>query len=133
MRADAKVIKMLDRYELEKEWRKLINEGAVQALISTELEWSNENTLKLYTILKKANLEHFILDKRILHPTKDIGPPHHVPKYHIRVVAKIFDVESLLKQIQKLNENTEITKIKSGMLTFIADDGVTYLLKEEEP
>lgn len=126
--------KILTDYELRQRLTEIIGKGGVQAYINTELAWTNKNILKLYAILAKSKIENFIIDERILHPTKDIPPRKHTAKYQIRVVATIFEVETLVKEIQKLNRATKITRIKAGIMTFLAGDGAVYfLIKESEP
>lgn len=128
----------MNDWEMERQWNakifKLYEEGALDARLSIKTEWTNETMRKIAEILTTAKIEHFMISKAILHPTKDVGPQKHEKHIVVFVACSPFKIDELVEQLGKIGE-ASIDRLCSGfalLKTWERGDS-TWILKEEEP
>ncbi len=123
-------------FERERQWNekllKLHEEKALDLMLSIVTNWTNENMQRVVDTLTLKGVEHFKINKSILHPTKDIGPKTHEKHIRIRLLISPLKTDEIIKALQKIGK-TEIDCIQSGMLFLTESHDTTFLLKEEEP
>lgn len=123
-------------FEREREWNeqllKLYEEGALEARLSINTEWTNEKMQKIVEILRKEKIDHFTVSRAIMHPTKDVGPEKHEKHIAICIVASSFKIEEVVKKLREIGK-TDIDAIQAGAFLFTTTRDHTFLLKEEEP
>lgn len=124
-------------FEREREYNaqllQLYEEGALELYISIKTEWTNEKMRQIVETLRKNKINHYTVNRAILHPTKDVGPKNHEKHITVHLIVSPLKIESIVETLQKIGQ-TDIDNIQSGALLFTRNrDHVNFLIKEEEP
>ena len=123
-------------YEVERKWNERLAklyDGGLEVCLSLKTKPTNKKIQDISGIFAKGKIENYKISRTILHPTKDIQPQQHEERIYIVLFATPFQIEEIIKQLEKISE-VEIYRIKNGLfLALREDEGSRFLIDEKEP